>query len=341
MSGKARLILIHVLACAAFLSLPILLAPQGFGAFDLFRDNNTSRDLFGYLLTLLFFYLNYLLFIPRLYFARKYLLFFFIMLGSFALIVWLPGYVAPIRPPQGPGFGPGPPPGVLFHFAPDISHNLLRFCLAFFISMLLRTNDRWRQSQREKMSAELSFLRAQINPHFLFNTLNSIYALAIEKSDNAPEAVVRLSGMMRYITGEASRDFVPLEKELDYIRNYIELQQIRFGNTVRVEYVVEGGGQGKKISPLILIPFVENAFKYGVNPEENSDIRIAVRITEHSLALEVTNNKVHVRADREEASGLGIANTRDRLELLYPGKYALTIKENERQFFVLLTLHLA
>ena len=94
--------------------------------------------------------------------------------------------------------------------------------------------------ERQNVESQLEGLRNQVNPHFLFNILNSIYALAIEKSDDAPEAVVRLSGMMRYITGEASRDFVPLEKELDYIRNYIELQQIRFGATVRVEYVVEG-----------------------------------------------------------------------------------------------------
>lgn len=216
----------------------------------------------------------------------------------------------------------------------------LLFLIVFFLSLMLRISGRWKQTEKEKMGAELAYLRAQINPHFLFNTLNSIYSLAIVKSDYTASAIVKLSAMMRYVINEAHQDFVSLEKEISYIRSYIELQQIRFGDSIKISFEVRGQTQGKSIAPLILISFVENAFKHGVNAEENSDIRILVDISDLTLRLEVSNNKVFVQSTDETKSGLGIENTRSRLQLLYPSAHTLSIHDNEKDFKVILELKL-
>ena len=142
------------------------------------------------------------------------------------------------------------------------------------------------------MKSELSFLKAQINPHFLFNTLNSIYALAIKKDDKTADAVVQLSELMRYIMTNANDDVIALDKEINYINNFVQLQKTRLGNTVNVDYAVEGNAFGKCITPLILISFIENAFKHGVNPNQNSEIVIRITIVEDYLTLFVSNNKV-------------------------------------------------
>ena len=130
---------------------------------------------------------------------------------------------------------------------------------------MLKINSRLKLAEKEKVNAELSYLKAQINPHFLFNTLNSIYSLAIEKSDYTATAVVKLSSMMRYVITDASHKFVPLEKEINYISNYIELQKLRIDSSIKLMYTVTGDISDKKIAPLVLISFIENAFKYGVN----------------------------------------------------------------------------
>jgi LytS/YehU family sensor histidine kinase len=145
--------------------------------------------------------------------------------------------------------------------------------------------------------------------------------------------------MMRYVVSESNRDFVPLDKELSYIRNYVELQQLRFGEAVQLLFFVHGNAGSSKIAPLILIPFVENAFKHGINAEESSCIRISIDIDNNELRLEVFNNKVFVRRE-EEKSGLGIENTRGRLHLLYPNRHSLVITDTEESFSVLLTIRL-
>jgi sensor histidine kinase YesM len=208
------------------------------------------------------------------------------------------------------------------------------FVIVLFCALLLKTNQRWRKLQQEKLETELSYLKAQINPHFLFNTLNSIYSLAIEKSDYTATAVVKLSGMMRYIISESHKNFVSLEKEVNYINDYIELQKFRLGGTVEIQYSLQGNYNRKEIAPLILITFVENAFKYGVNPEQHSKILVRIDIENDSLILAIENNKVTTSQEKIEASGLGISNTRNRLEMLYPGKYKLNINDGVEKFKV-------
>ena len=160
------------------------------------------------------------------------------------------------------------------------------FLTALFVFLSLRINKQLKQTEEDKLNTELSYLKAQINPHFLFNTLNSIYSLAItENADQTSSAIVKLSGMMRYVISEANKDFVSLEKEVNYVKDYIEMQKLRLGNTVKIDPSVSGHYFIKKIAPLMLISFIENAFKHGVNAEAHSVILIELNIIDNDLTL--------------------------------------------------------
>ena len=184
---------------------------------------------------------------------------------------------------------------------------------------------------QDKLEAELKVLKAQIHPHFLFNTLNSLYSLTLKKSDNAPEVVLKLSSLMDYMLYDANAAKVPLDKELAYIKNYVALEQMRYGTRVDVQFTESGSIAGKQIAPMLLLPFVENAFKHGVTTEtENAWVRIDVKVTNQQLVLLVENCKCGVKATtsaRDIASGIGLKNLQRRLELLYDGKYELEIED--------------
>ena len=239
-----------------------------------------------------------------------------------------------------------PPPNRPLNFHPeddifiDVNQKIFPFLVIVFFSLMLRMNSRWRQTEREKMAAELSYLKAQINPHFLFNTLNSIYSLAIMKSGETPTAIVKLSGMMRYVLSEAATDFVSLEKEIIYIKNYIDLQKIRFGESISLDFVINGDVTAKRIAPLLLIPFIENAFKHGVNAEEDSVIKIKIEVNENEVFLSVFNKKVTVYISEENRSGLGVENTQNRLEQLYPKRHQLSIYDTDEKYLVELLVRL-
>ena len=345
MTNRTRLVLIHIICSSAFLLLPFF-PGQGEQTFaERLQDNGALRDFSGYVFALLFFYINYFLLIPRLYFKRKYLWYLLTILVCFIFLVNHPNFFSgapPPKPPEqfeNPAFN-NPPKRPNSGLLGGVQHNLFRFSLAFFISLFLKINERWRQTEEEKTQAELSFLKAQVNPHFLFNTLNGIYALALDKSDSTPDAIAKLSGMMRYITSQSGNDRVPLEKELEYLSNYIELQKIRFDNTVQLEYKLNYTNKGQKIAPLILITFIENAFKYGVNPEEESAIKISIDIHDNILKLFVENKIVQVQPAKVAATSLGIDNTRDRLEYMYPDRHKLSIEEKDKHFYVSLEINL-
>lgn len=333
-------IILHVVGCLTFIAIPVLFRPGSMDTFEVFQDHRARSDFFVYLLLIGFFYANYFIFIPRYYFENRYLQFSLAMILCFLVILMIPeldlhatGYGPPPPKPPKPKIGP---PFLEFR----TGNVLLLFLVMFGLSLALKISARWKQTEKEKLGAELSYLKAQINPHFLFNTLNSIYSLAIVKSDSTATAIVRLSGMMRYVLHEAHAEFVSLEKEITHIRSYIELQHIRFGDSVQLSFIVRGEIAGKKIAPLILIPFVENAFKHGVNAEQDSMISVRIDITDEDLQLGVTNNKVTVRQRDEDKSGLGIENTKGRLKLLYGSKHSLSILDMESEFKVSLKLKL-
>ena len=347
MKGKGIQVLTHFMGCAVFLSLPILFSPDLTNPFGMYKIPPFQRDFIGYVILVLFFYLNYYTLIPKFYFQKKYAVFSALTLLCFLLVSIIPNlliseadfinYPQNTYPEVNPNFSPPPTPSFFFHF---FGHHFFEFLIVFTLSLMLKISSRLKLAEKEKVNAELSYLKAQINPHFLFNTLNSIYSLAIEKSDYTATAVVKLSGMMRYVITDASHKFVPLEKEINYISDYIELQKLRIDGTIKLTYVVTGDAFDKKIAPLVLISFIENAFKYGVNAEENSEIKIDIDITKSYLHLRVFNKKVSIHQVNEAKSGLGIENTKNRLQLLYPGSHKLVIKDNKDQFSILLSLHL-
>lgn len=215
------------------------------------------------------------------------------------------------------------------------NHTILVYLIGVVSSLFIAIKLRLQKVEEDKMKSELSFLKAQINPHFLFNTLNSIYSLAIKKDDKTADAVVQLSDLMRYIISNANDDIIALDKEINYINNYIELQKTRLGNTVTITYEVTGGTYGKAITPLILISFIENAFKHGVNPNHISEICIKITTIGDYLTLHVSNNKVDsIQSD----SGIGLQNTIERLSLLYPNNHVLSIDDNPKMYIITLTL---
>jgi LytS/YehU family sensor histidine kinase len=217
---------------------------------------------------------------------------------------------------------------------------ILMFTLVLIASIALRVNNRWKQTEKERLTAQLSYLKTQINPHFLFNILNNIYSETIDKAPRAADMIDRLSAMMRYTLKETPNDFVPLENEMEYITNYIELQRIRFDSHVKFNFETKGFFHDKQIAPLILIPFIENTFKHGVNSEENSNISIIIAVDKHELHLDVLNNKVEKEINDDDKSGIGIENTKKRLQLIYPDKHLLSIDDNPTIFNVSLHINL-
>jgi LytS/YehU family sensor histidine kinase len=312
--------------------MPVLFAPAEVPWTDTFSNPMGRADLLSYFILLIYFYVNFYLGIPMLYFQRKYFLFILFTLLFFSLIIFVPVIAIQFSAP--PDFPMHHPP----HKGPELlinfRHDKLVFFLVFFFSLALRINARWKKSERERTSAELAQLKAQLNPHFLFNTLNTIYALSLEKSDETPNAVVRLSGMMRYIIGSSEKDMVPLEKEIKYVNDYIDLQKLRLGDTVKVDFQVWGNAQTKQIAPLILMPFVENAFKHGVNPEQESLISVVIHVEDHRFIMTVKNKILSGMQHERESSGLGLQITRNRLQHLYPAKHELTIGQEGDDYIV-------
>lgn len=223
-------------------------------------------------------------------------------------------------------------------FFGEVSHHIFLFLVLLFFSLSLNNNNRSKKAQKEKIEVELFYLKAQINPHFLFNILNSVYSLVVIKSEVAEDAITKLTGVMRYMLQHAEYKRVPLEKEILYLKDYISLQKLTFDNNNPVEFSVTGEGVGKEIAPLILINFIENAFKYNLNAPEDSRTSVIINIIGNNLILKVRNCKVYLQNIDSQENGL--QNVKNRLEILYPDKYFLGIEESDNLFSLLLHLWL-
>lgn len=175
--------------------------------------------------------------------------------------------------------------------------------------------------EAEKNKAELALYKAQINPHFLFNTLNTLYALVLSGSDKTESAFVKFSGILRYMYSQSGSELIPAERELEYIRQYVELQKLRLNEHTHVELEVEVADGQVLVPSMLLITFIENAFKYGTSSEVDCTVRICVRVDDRRLLFETENMVMRFREDG--LRGIGIENCRKRLELLYPGHYEL------------------
>ncbi|MFM9943993.1 MAG: sensor histidine kinase, partial [Bacteroidia bacterium] len=181
-------------------------------------------------------------------------------------------------------------------------------------------------------------LKAQINPHFLFNTLNGIYAQAITKSEHTADSIQKLSALMRYVITEANENKVFLEKEITYLKNYIQLQKLRLTDKTKVNFTVSGDSDKKKIAPLLLICFIENAFKYGVSNEVNSTIEIAIEIENDEMTLRVKNEKVTSKTENIESDKIGLKNAKKRMDLIYEKAYSLNIEDKENEYNLVLKI---
>lgn len=198
---------------------------------------------------------------------------------------------------------------------------------------------RSKEREAETLKSELSFLRSQISPHFMFNVINSIVALARKKSDLVEPSLHRLSSLMRYFLYESSTDKVPLEKEIEYLENYIALQQQRYGDTLVVNLDVPKQTDGLEIEPMLLIPFVENAFKHGVL--RNATIDVVLHLQGNKLRFSVSNryqeNSLEIK---DPSSGIGLPNVKRRLDLLYGHNHSLLVSKKDGKFIVSLELTL-
>lgn len=227
----------------------------------------------------------------------------------------------------------------------DVMMLFFNMFFVVFVAIAIKFYKRWsekdfreQQIQKEKVEAELQMLKTQINPHFLFNTLNSIYVLAMKKSEQTANVVMKLSDILDYILYRIDAPMIAISTEIQIIENYIELEKIRFADRVNITFTYNFKSKDIKIPPMLIIPFVENAFKHGVGKSmEKSWIKINIDFTGHSLNIEVSNNKSQNKI-KSETGGIGLLNVKKRLDLLFYDSYSLEISEKNNRFDVFLTI---
>ncbi|WP_457130676.1 sensor histidine kinase [Mucilaginibacter sp. UYNi724] len=284
------------------------------------------------------FYLNYLLLIPKYLDVKKYKQYAIYIISALVVFGLIKYGVAVIFKQIALERG-----GKIITFWQYTFSTFFTSVIFIFLSTVLKFTTDWflnervqRDLENQRLSAELSFLKSQINPHFLFNSLNSIYSLAYQKSDTTPEAILKLSEIMRYMLYECNDNKVELSKELQYLQNYIDLQKIRFGDKAFINFEVTGEVTDQYIVPLLLISFIENAFKHGVANDAASPILLKISLEDGHLTFFIQNKK-HTH-NRDSSGGIGLANVRRRLDLLYPGKYNLDIRDEADTYTCQLSL---
>jgi LytS/YehU family sensor histidine kinase len=196
--------------------------------------------------------------------------------------------------------------------------------------------------ENEKTLAELKALKSQINPHFLFNSLNNIYSLSRKNSPLVPAKIIQLSDLMRHILYESDVEAIPLEKEIEMVKNYVELQNLRATEKDQIKMNIEGDIKYRKIAPLVFLPFVENSFKHGLKGGANQlFVNIQIKVFTNRLTFEIENSKGNSpQFENEKYRGIGIENVKKRLELIYGDGYSLKITENDKTFKVNLQIRL-
>lgn len=343
MKAKFYNIRIHILVWALLLVIPFTLAYKFSRSFidDHIEISLTPFIVFTVVLISIF-YFNYFVLAPRFLLSRKYWKYILSLLASTFVAFSIPALFFWFSDFNPKGFHDMHEKVLIVKkISPIIRTNtFLMIAITIITSILLALNNRLKQTEEEKLAAKIASLKSQINPHFLFNTLNNIYAITISTSPKAADMIDKLAAMMRYTMKESQGDFVPLADEINYINSFIELQKIRLDRGVVLEYKEPENIPPLKISPMLLVPFIENAFKHGINPEQKSHVKIEISIDKSVLHLSVVNNKVKVQQEISERSGLGIENTKHRLNLIYPSKHLLAINDSAKEFAVSLNINL-
>ncbi len=330
MNGRTIKIGLHVVIWILFLILPILIFPNVLERWNAESCHRFYYSLVG-LLLVLFYYFNYYFALPRYYFKQKYFIFISVhivfIFGVFGLIIFTSFFL-----------GPCIPSGIEPSLSRFVGMILPRHILVFIFSLLMALNDRLKAIDVQKTNTELQLLRAQINPHFLFNVLNTIYGQAIIKSDHTADSIEKLADLMRYSLKEADVPKVSLEKEIGYIESYIALQSLRLTEKTKVKFQIKGVVNNLQIPPMLLMPFIENAFKYGVSNELTTTINIVVEVEGKQLILLVENTKLNDRENIETSNQIGINNVKKRLDLIYGSRYSLAINDGATNYSVLLKI---
>jgi len=293
----------------------------------------------GYILAIS--YLNYFYFIPRFLIKKKIGKFLLAFALAFTAILLLRFEIEQLVFPGSSGGTNSPRQTQLL-----IQSIIGDLFIVMFVGLLrfasdwLQLDSRRKALETEKLAAELNFLKAQVNPHFLFNTLNNLYYLATIKSDVTPQVISKLSEVMRYMIYDSNLDKVGLAMEIEYIQNYINLERLRLQEGIPLDFDITGNTD-ILITPLILIAFVENAFKHGVSSSNNhSWIKAALEVNSDHLIFTIGNSKTNKIHDTSEKPGIGLKNVKRRLDLSYPEKHELIIEDNPNAYHVHLTIHL-
>ncbi|WP_316749297.1 sensor histidine kinase [Pedobacter gandavensis] len=341
---KRKVILIHISVWLIFIIGGICrdYFPDKFAGESVF---NYSVTQFGYtIVAAICFYGSYFWVAPQLILKRKYLVSFLLTVMLFALVVFARyalefWFLKPVMNYDN-----------YFDKIPTISYYLTNVfyyyfpgyfvygLLYFFAESWYKNNQRQQEMQQESLAAELAFLRAQVNPHFLFNTINDIYTLTYQKSEQAPEALLKLSVMLRYMLREGNAALMPLNREVEYLENAIALQKIAAKGDAYINFDQEGYIGEQPVASLLFIAFVENAFKHGVSDDPDHPVQISLKADNNSIFINVYNKKSHGLEDT--TGGIGLTNVRRRLELMYPGKHELSIEDRDNSFRVALNLQL-
>lgn len=341
-SNKWTTVLIHATCWVILFSLPALLRPShNPNDINMVKALNTKVIFFisrvSDILFISFFYLNAFLFIPRFLYKRKYLVYALEIIFYFAFYVTVMWTLWSNFTKMDFAFN---------------AHFVVSFFLFLFIfacSVAYKTirdkfiQDRLaKEKETEHLKTELSLLRSQASPHFMFNVLNNMVALARKQSAELEPSLIKFSSLMRYMLYENDEEKVSLENEEEYLQSYIDLQQQRLSKKVVVTVNMCKGDKPYQIDPMLLIPFVENAFKHGTGFIENPQIHIELKAKDNILYFRVSNKYDPASQQiKDKASGIGLANVRRRLDLLYPGKYTLDITNINQMFIVSLQINLS
>lgn len=197
----------------------------------------------------------------------------------------------------------------------------------------LKNRRQLQETEFKQLQTEMQLLKSQINPHFFFNTLNNLYALSLEKSDEVPDVILKISDLMRYMLDSNKKKSVKLSDEIEFIKNYIELEKLRLEKNTDVNLSVEGNSVTIEIAPMLFIPFIENSFKHGMKASVNGGfVNILFQVNDDNLKFTISNNKPALKEKSDESTKMGLENVRRRLDLLYDRKYKLTINEQDKEY---------
>ncbi len=338
----------HAAAWVCFLLLPFIFSP--WPAESIFNNHNFIVHIIcGDIYLIIFYYFNTLFLIPKLLTDTKWYWYVLSCITLFLVFIYVPRQIAnwingtdEIFPHR--NNMPNVPPFKRNRFI-LFSGNTAVFFFVYTIGTCITVVQNWLAAERhkqviahEKLNTELSFLKSQINPHFFFNTLNNIYSLAITGNNQTASAIMKLSAIMRYVLSETKNNLVTMNNEVDFIKNYLDLQLVRLTDKVEVNFKYEGLLEDKLIAPLLFMPFIENAFKYGISTKEKTTINIVLIAAESSIHFEVHNKIIKSENTSHETTGIGINNVKRRLELLYPNKHILQVSDDNKQFNVQLDI---